>query len=292
MADTYCGKECEACPHREEMHCPGCKAGPGRSGADDCELASCCRGKGHETCESCIFKGNCSTLLNCAGIPIRRQCEQLTAAEHNAVVARYAPLMGKYVWYIFWLLVPNSLGALLQQFGEGTILSWAATAVQVVCSVAYGVMLLKLVPLSPLFRSAGICTLIANVGNTLVNVLDLGSQSQLLQQILYLSVLLVVSLVGEYKQYRGFRDVMAPCDPAMAAKWHNLWYWQLGSLGALAGGVIFLLLFLLSVPMLGAILLLAAAVFTAVVGIMKYVYLYQTAKFFREFQSTPLSLPE
>ena len=290
MADTYCGKECEACTHRESLHCPGCKAGPGRIGADDCELAACCRGKDHETCESCIFKGNCATRMNRNAIPLNRQNRQTLEAERNAAIARCAPLMGTYVWYIFWLLVPNILGALLRSFGDGTVLYWLGTAAQLLCAVANGVMLMKLTPLSPLFRAAGLCTLISYVGNTLVNTLT--SNSTLLLRLLLLIVLLVVSLVGEYKTYYGFADVLDKCDALRAEKWRKLWYWQLGSLGALAVSIVFLLLFLFSVPTLGLILLLAAAVFSVVVGIMKYVYLYQTAKFFREFQVSPLSLPE
>ena len=61
MAETYCGKSCVECPRKEELSCPGCKMGPGKQFNGQCELAKCARDKGHETCESCIFRGNGGT---------------------------------------------------------------------------------------------------------------------------------------------------------------------------------------------------------------------------------------
>ena len=64
MSNTYCGKNCNECTLKEELNCPGCLAGPGAMGGG-CELAACCRTKGHENCSTCGFRVNCEKLNTC-----------------------------------------------------------------------------------------------------------------------------------------------------------------------------------------------------------------------------------
>lgn len=47
MGDTYCGKLCEDCQFKDNLQCPGCKTGPGKTWMTECELAKCCMDKGH-----------------------------------------------------------------------------------------------------------------------------------------------------------------------------------------------------------------------------------------------------
>lgn len=42
MGDTYCGKLCEDCQFKDNLQCPGCKTGPGKTWMTECELAKCC----------------------------------------------------------------------------------------------------------------------------------------------------------------------------------------------------------------------------------------------------------
>lgn len=69
MIDTFCGKNCETCAYRENLNCPGCQSGPDRSISAQCELAQCCRTKGHEVCETCGFHDTCRTLRGKDHIP-------------------------------------------------------------------------------------------------------------------------------------------------------------------------------------------------------------------------------
>lgn len=50
MGDTYCGKLCEDCQFKDNLQCPGCKTGPGKTWMTECELAKCCMDKGHQNC--------------------------------------------------------------------------------------------------------------------------------------------------------------------------------------------------------------------------------------------------
>ena len=68
MTKTYCGKDCEQCAFGRANGCPGCQNGPGGSG--ECELAQCCRSKGHQSCDTCNFMQSCTTLHNREQLPI------------------------------------------------------------------------------------------------------------------------------------------------------------------------------------------------------------------------------
>ena len=64
MGESYCGKSCDSCPVREPENCPGCKNGPGSPWSGECELARCCRDKGHDSCNTCNLSYQCSMYNN------------------------------------------------------------------------------------------------------------------------------------------------------------------------------------------------------------------------------------
>ena len=113
MAETYCGKSCAECAKKEQLDCSGCKTSPGRQFGGDCELAKCVRDKGHETCETCGFKGNCGTLRSRESIPDYRIRKIETEAMRKAAIAKRAPVLGKWLWIIFWLVIPSSIGSIM-----------------------------------------------------------------------------------------------------------------------------------------------------------------------------------
>lgn len=62
MGDTYCGKLCEDCQFKDNLQCPGCKTGPGKTWMTECELAKCCMDKGHQNCTTCSYSTSCGKL--------------------------------------------------------------------------------------------------------------------------------------------------------------------------------------------------------------------------------------
>ena len=69
MSQTYCGKNCSECTQKEVLSCSGCKSGPGRQFGGDCELAKCCREKGHEVCDTCGLYRSCGVWWKREGQP-------------------------------------------------------------------------------------------------------------------------------------------------------------------------------------------------------------------------------
>ena len=90
-----CGKDCESCTVREAEQCPGC-----RHIADfgECEIVSCCKDKGHESCSTCTQQTWCPTVQKSISMPKYRR-EKADAEAENAV-SQFLNSVG--VIYLAW----------------------------------------------------------------------------------------------------------------------------------------------------------------------------------------------
>ena len=275
MTKTYCGKDCEQCSFGRANGCPGCQNGPGGSGEG--ELAQCCRSKGHQSCDTCNFMQSCTTLHNREQLPIWRQQRRERREEEQQRIDRNAQLLGKWLWVLFWLIIPSAVGSLMTNDTILTLfpqLEVPGQIINILCSVAYMVILLKISPVERDYRTAGICHLLGVVMATLVLVLI---DAFLAVSILALPMV-IVSIVAEYYEMHAHAAVLYGVDDELAAKWLKLWRWNLYTYGAM----IVSLLLMIVIAMLGLLVLMAAMIALIVVSICKLVYLYRTAKLFRE----------
>lgn len=284
MAETYCGKKCAECTKREELNCQGCKAGPGRQFGGDCELAKCVRDKGHETCDTCGFKGNCGTLRSRESMPDYRIRKIEAEAMRKAAIAKRAPVLGKWLWIIFWLVIPSSIGSIMAHETTAKILPGLLMPGQIInaiCSLTYGAILLKLGSEEDRYRTAGICALIAGGVSAVVAIITVAAE-EATWTLLFTLPAAVVAMVGEYNEYMAHSAVLYGVDNELSEKWEVLWKWYIGLFLGMFGCIIVMLI----IPILGAIAILGCAIGTVVVGILKLVYLYRTAKIFREYPVT------
>lgn len=282
MAETYCGKSCAECAQKETMNCPGCKAGPGRQFAGDCELAKCVRSKGHETCETCGFRGNCGTLRGREGVPELRRRKLALLEEEKAVAARRAPVLGRWIWILFWLFIPGEIASIMSndtvtQWLPGLLLPGRILGAAV--NIGYALILMKLAAEEERYRKAGIFSLIAWGLNLLATVIAGPAESS--WTLLLTLPAGIIALIGEYNEYMAHSAVLTGVNRELSENWENLWKWYMGSFAVMIGSVVILLI----IPILGALIVVASALAVLVVGIMKIVYLYRTAKAFREFDS-------
>ena len=281
MAETYCGKNCAECSKREELNCQGCKAGPGRQFGGDCELAKCVRDKGHETCETCGFKGNCGTLRSRESMPDYRIRKIESEKMRKAAIARRAPVLGKWLWIIFWLIIPSTIGSIMAHETTAKILPelfMPGQIINAICSLIYGAILLKLGSEEDRYRTAGICALIAGASSALAAMINGGSDGATWILIFTIPAA-IVAIVGEYNEYMAHSAVLSGVDNELSEKWEVLWKWYIGLFLGMLGCIIVMLI----LPILGAIAILGCAIGTVVVSILKLVYLYRTAKIFREY---------
>ena len=281
MAETYCGKSCEECTKKEQLNCSGCKHGPGRQFCGDCELAKCVRDKGHETCETCGFKGNCGTLRSRESMPDYRIRKIEAEAMRKAAIAKRAPVLGRWLWIIFWLIIPSTIGSIMAHETTAKILPGLVMPGQIInaiCSLTYGAILLKLGSEEDRYRTAGICALIAGGVSAVVAIITVAAE-EATWTLLFTLPAAVVAMVGEYNEYMAHSAVLSGVDNELSEKWEVLWKWYIGLVLGMFGCIIVMLI----IPILGAIAILGCAIGTVVVGILKLVYLYRTAKIFREY---------
>ncbi len=279
MAETYCGKCCMDCPDRETMTCPGCKAGPGRSWAGACEIARCVQGKGHESCDTCGFRTNCGTCRGRERMPEYRRKKAEAEAQQRAEIAQKAPVLGKWLWILFWLIIPGTLASLMT---NNTVVEIApglrlpGQILDMVVSVAYGLILLRLSDQEARYKTAGICALILG-GDNLISMLIPPAEMGI-TLLLALGVL-IIGLVSEYQECMGHAAVLSGVDNEQSEKWELLWKWYIGMTCTVFGSIFLMIIG----PVLGLIAFVLSAIGMLVVSIAKLVCLYRTAKIFREY---------
>lgn len=281
MAETYCGKSCGECPQKEELDCPGCRTGPGREFGGDCELARCVREKGHETCGTCLNQSRCGTWQGRNHMTDSRRRKQEAQEARDRLLAQRAPVLGKWLWLLFWLIVPNTISGLLNQEFVTNALPWLripGSLLNTGCLLAYGLILMQLGSLEEGYRTAGICSLTAAAVNLLIPFFTGSGETPPWTLILTLPAA-AIGLYGEYREFMAHSAVLTGVDSSLAENWEKLWKWYIGVFAALFGG----LLVTFMIPILGLLVVLGSAIGMIVVSILKLVYLYRTAKLFREY---------
>lgn len=283
MAETCCGKSCASCAKKEELNCPGCRVGPGRQLGGDCELAQCVRSKGHETCETCGFRTRCGTLAGRERIPDYRIKKTEAERYQKAAVARRAPVLGKWLWLLFWLVIPNAVAGLLNNETVGALMPALYIPGQMLnigCRLAWGLILLKLGTQEDGYHTAGVCMLIAAGADFVATVLSGGSDAAGWTLIITIPAA-VFGLVGQYHEFMSHSAVLTGVNNDLAEKWEILWKWYIGITLGLFGSILVVLL----IPILGLLLVLAGAIGVIVVEILRLVYLYRTATVFRSYDT-------
>lgn len=281
MTETYCGKSCAECTQKEQLNCSGCKTGPGRQFGGDCELAKCIRDKGHKTCDTCSYKGNCGTLRSRDNMPDYRRRKIEAEEKRKAAIAKRAPVLGKWLWIIFWLIIPSTIGSLMANESTAKILPglfMPGQIINAICSLTYGAILLKLGSEEDRYRTAGICALIAGASSALAAIVNGGFEGATWILIFTIPAA-IIALVGEYNEYMAHSAVLSGVDNELSEKWEVLWKWYIGLFLGIFGSILVMLI----IPVLGAIAVIGCTIGTVVVGILKLVYLYRTAKIFREY---------
>ena len=281
MAETYCGKLCDNCTQKEVLSCPGCKDGPGRRFGGECTLAQCCRDKGHQECATCGFTRSCGTYRSKDRMP-EYHLQRIEAERiRTAAIAERAPILGKWLWIVFWLVIPGTIASFLTNKNIGGSVPSLFTVGQVinaVCSLIYGVAFIRLSFLEERYRTAGLCALISGMLSGLIAYISGGPEAPTWTLVLSIPAA-VVSFVGEYHAYTAHSEVLTGVDYVLSDRWLALWKWYLGINLALLGSILVIII----IPILGLLVTFGAAIGVVVVSVLKLVYLYRTAKLFREY---------
>lgn len=278
MSRTYCGKSCVECEFKEELSCPGCQAGPGKRYGGECQLAKCCISKGHETCETCQILPHCGTNRGSARFPEERIWERQYKQAQEEALAQRSPVFGRWLWILFWLVVPSTIASLLlNETVAGLLpdLRFFGTVLQGLTVLAHGLILLRLSKLEETYKTAALCALAGGAVTVLVNVI-FGGQEEVWMLLLTIPAA-VASVVGKYKEFTAHSNAAADVGYDLSENWLTIRKWYVIIYASLLGS----LLVLVIIPILGLLVILAAAIGVIVLAIAEMVILYRTAKAFR-----------
>ena len=185
---------------------------------------------------------------------------------------------------LFWLVVPGTIAGFLSD--EALSTHWPDLALLgeilgILCSVVYGLLLLSLARVNGGYRAAGACTLFVAVAGIIIQSLGGGDPRNVECGIALILTLLagVAALVGEYTECTSHAEALEPVDLELSGKWRRLWKWYIGTYLGSVGSIVVVMIF----GPLGLLVMLASIIGMMVVAILKLVYLWRTARTFREY---------
>ena len=190
-----------------------------------------------------------------------------------------AMFLGKWLWILFWLFIPGVIASIMVNeniAGLFPALLVPGQILQTVCQLIYGAILIKVSNWDSRYRISGIIVIAANILSIVLEYVFANNAEVLLIMLIPLGI---IGLVGEYYEYMAHSDVVEEFDGEIAAKWKKLWKWYIGSFGLMVLSIV--LVFITAI--LGLLAMLVSAIAIIVVSILKLVYLYRTAKIFRDY---------
>lgn len=271
---NYCGKDCENCSVREAEPCPGC-----RHFAEDgaCEIASCCREKGHENCQTCTQRTWCPTVRTAASMHQYRK-EKAEAERARAQRTREtAAIMVRWCVPLFWIiLLLEAVGLLGDLFEHAVVLSMILNGIYILLYLLEAFCLLKMRSVSDRYGNAALFILFSSAFSGISMLLS-GMEGSPILGILIGLPGSVLSYLAIYHTYNAHSDAVVDADGELAEKWEKLWKWTIYALVGM----------FLAVPvssllgLIGLLLLLAAMIAAVVCGVLNLIYLHRMIEAFR-----------
>ena len=199
-----------------------------------------------------------------------------------------AGILAKWIWVLFWLVVPSTIAAILKtdqvkSLSPGIYLF--GQILNVVCTFAYGAILLKLSSVESRYRTAAIYGFISAAVGILLLIIISGATKAPAWSLLITLLGTVFTLIRDYNEYSAHAFVLRGADDELSAKWTALWKWSMRCTLGLIGGLVLALV----APILALILCGVAYIGLSIVSVAKLVYLHRTAMVFKEYSADRFS---
>lgn len=274
MTASYCGKICDECLQKDELNCRGCKSLYG-SCASECEIADCAKRKFHEKCETCSANSVCSKLSNRFTVPDSIMLRREREAAEKEKFKKNSAILGKWLWLMFWLIVPNAIASFLELEFFGKAVNIVGIVITAVCMLMYGLFMLKLQDVNYDYKSAALYSIAAAVVNGIYSIIggftDIGNFG-----LLFSIPAAIIGLIGAKKEYSSHAEVLFHVNNELSEKWIKLWKMYVISIAVTIGGAVFVLF-----GLIGLLITLAGVILAVIVSIKQLIYLYNTAKLFK-----------
>ncbi len=295
MAETYCGKNCSECAEYQNSLCPGCRQGPGSWLGNDCDIAQCARDKGCATCLGCDSQKTCILCAGASVMPERRK-QRAAAKEAGQALRRQRKDVGKWLWIYFWMFIPSLIAAFMSYNIFVRTLFALRLPGEILCILIGIVQCVLLFLLSKEEKNYGyaawamVPVIVISVPDVIYHAGYFKTSPSLTHILAIMSLLAAASTaVMSYFECKANRNVLTDVDARLSEKWRKLWgqyriawilLWIAWTL--LYASEALALIRITAVKVLGGMVLVAANIGLIVVGIQRLIYLYKTAKLFRE----------
>lgn len=271
-----CGKQCTDCPVREEIGCAGCQSVVAQTG---CGIAECAAKNNHESCATCTLRVSCPDRRNAPTMHIRRRNEAEEAARKQERIRAQAGILGRWMSVMFWLMIfrlPFSLAADLTE--KLPVPHLILNTVMGILGLLYAFCLWKIRETDSRYAPAALMYAAGTVLNLLGNAADaVHFPGARILRLLFLLAAAVLMLMALYRTYIAHSWVTADLDGELSEDWERLWKWEIIQLvGSLFSPVLAYL------GLLGILTLFALFIFSVIVDVLAFVYLYRSAQLFRD----------
>ncbi len=188
-------------------------------------------------------------------------------------IQRKATFFGKWMWILFLMIIPNAIHAIMtmdfviEMFPRMNLIG---LLFGLGCSIASGLILIKMSERESQYQIAGVFLIITNVINAVIEVFDVSDGWALF----ILLPTMVLGLIATYNEFMAHASVMSGIDDTISKKWRALWTWYVRMLFCFVGSIVLMLM----IPLVGVVALLGATIGIVVVSIAKIVYLYRSAR--------------
>ncbi len=280
MSETYCGKSCDDCSYKISDKCPGCMEGPGNQTFGACDLAKCCREKGHEKCDTCRFNYDCYLLKDKEYMPEEMAKKTMVELDRRENLSKNVPLLALWINVLLWLNVPSFIGGLFTtQTGENVNKQLALFGVIITLTVeiVYGVALVKLAEVDSRYKLAGLLLLVSTGLSGFGFFMPVSME---IPAVIMSLLATVLSIAASYYELSSHGAVLRGIDNVLSVKWLKLWNMTLIMYVLLLGGSFVAA----AVASLGTLCVFASTIVAFIVAVLKIKYTYDTAKIFKEYK--------
>lgn len=273
MSASYCMKNCDECTSK----CGGCRTS---AYVERCEIAKCCRERGHRSCEDCLTRPGCRKCMGSSRMPESMILKERREREILQGNFKRAGILAHWVKVIFWCWIAQIVTGLLDlDFITQAlpVVGFISFAVTTVLMTAVGFSYLEMKEIDDRFGYVGYAQLAVAVYSVLDRFLPEGN---ILMNLLMFAAA-VVNVISLNWMCTAYSDTLEGISPDFSEKWLSLWTWYLYTLCGILGGIVLLIIPFLS--MIGVIVIIGALIMLIVVSIRQGICLYQTANVCAEY---------
>ena len=203
----------------------------------------------------------------------RRQEEK----EKQALIERRAPLLGKWLWILFWITIASlGINALT---GETAVALIPALEIPGrVCSYLFQFFVIYVLFVISKEHHFFKYAALLSCGCFVINILAVFITEDQIWLLLLIALFQVaMALLADYYEYKANAEVVLVVDGRISDQWDNFWNWMLYS--SIGVAVSLFLVFL--IPGLGAILSVVSSIALIVARVKKIICMYRSAEAFR-----------